>query len=352
MTCFEPPAAPTPGSAHARRFTRLAVVRASLTTWGVALAVALAAGACQKPAASGAAGKTPAVTPSPLPAYDENAALHRLVSGQRAFDWAREIVAFGPRPSGSEPLEKTRQFFEQELKKQGWVTERQTFEDTTPRGRLTFVNLRARFAAADHNPWHRSTPLLIASHYDTKHFTDIVFVGANDGASGNALQLELARVLASQPALAQRIELVFFDGEEATIQYTPLDGLHGSRHYARAWREWPRDHRPQRGIVLDMVGEKDLRIEMPANQSSAVLRRLALQAAADAGHQAVFGLSSKEIIDDHVPLAMAGIDMVNFIDMDYRVWHTADDTLEQISAESLATVGRVTLLLLEKYLLR
>jgi glutaminyl-peptide cyclotransferase len=146
--------------------------------------------------------------------------------------------------------------------------------------------------------------------------------------------------------------LVFFDGEEATVQYTPLDGLHGSRHYARAWREWPRDRRPQRGILLDMVGEKSLHIEMPANQSSEALRQLALRAAAEAGHAAHFGLSNQEILDDHVPLGSAGMEMVNFIDLNYPVWHTAGDTADQLSQESLSITGQVTLLMLEKFLAR
>jgi hypothetical protein len=315
------------------------------------LAAAAVTASCQK---SGTQGGRPdaAASLAPLPEYNPAAALYRQVSGEKALAWAEAISAFGPRPAGSEALERTRQFFERELKNLGWVTERQSFEDTTPRGRITFVNLRARFAPNGEDPWQRATPLLIASHYDTKYYTEFQFIGANDGASGNALKLELARVLATSPGVAQRVELVFFDGEEASVQYTPLDGLHGSRHYARVWREWPRDRRPRMGILLDMVGEKDLRIEMPANQSSDRLRKLALNAASEAGHGSFFGLSNQEILDDHVPLGAAGIEMVNFIDLNYRVWHTAGDTMDQLSAESLAISGQVALLLTEKYLLR
>jgi glutaminyl-peptide cyclotransferase len=307
---------------------------------------------CQKSPTAGSPAATAVPALLPLPGYEPAQSLHRHFSGDRALTWAQAVTAFGPRPAGSEALEKTRQFLESELQKLGWVTQRQTFEDTTPRGRLTFVNLRARFGGeGGGDPWSRAAPLLIASHYDTKFYTDFVFVGANDGASGNAVQLELARVLATSPAVAQRIELVFFDGEEASVEYTALDGLHGSRHYARAWRDWPQDRRPRSGILLDMVGEKDLRIEMPANQSSDRLRRLALRAAADAGHAPHFGLSSQEILDDHVPLGLAGVEMVNFIDLNYRVWHTAQDTDDQLSAASLQISGQVALLLAEKYLL-
>jgi hypothetical protein len=91
---------------------------------------------------------------------------------------------------------------------------------------------------------------------------------------------------------------------------------------------------------------------MPANQSSEALRQLALRAASEAGHGTHFGLSNQEILDDHVPLGMAGIEMVNFIELNYRVWHTAQDTVDQLSADSLAITGQVALLLTEKYLLR
>lgn len=317
------------------------------------LALATSLASCHKPAGTGPA---PATAAAPaldaLAAYDPATSLHRQISGEKTLAWARAVTALGARPSGSEALERTRQYLEKELKNIGWIVQRQTFEDTTPRGRIAFVNLRARFAGGPGDPWQRPAPLLIASHYDTKFYTEFVFVGANDGASGNAVQLELARVMATSPSVAQRVELVFFDGEEASVQYTPLDGLHGSRHYARCWREWPRDRRPRRGLLLDMVGERDLKIEMPANQSSDGLRRLALRAAAEAGHAGHFGLSTQEILDDHVPLGMAGMEMVNFIDLNYRVWHTAEDAADQLSAESLAVTGQVALLLAEKYLVR
>jgi glutaminyl-peptide cyclotransferase len=332
------PAAPRPDT---RRWLACATI---------ALTTVLAA--CQKPTTPGATSPTTSAPLDALPAYDPTTSLHLQVSGEKILAWAHAVTAMGARPAGSEAIEKTRQYLETELKNLGWVTQRQTFEDTTPRGRITFANLRARFAGGPGDPWQRAVPLIIASHYDTKFYTEFVFVGANDGASGNAVQLELARILATSPAVAQRVELVFFDGEEASVEYTPLDGLHGSRHYARAWREWPRDQRPRRGLLLDMVGEKDLKIEMPANQSSDALRRLALRAAADAGHARYFGLSSQEILDDHVPLGMAGLEMVNFIDLNYRVWHTAEDTADQLSAESLAISGQVALLFTEKYLLR
>ncbi len=315
-------------------------------------AVVLAAGLA---ATLGACRREPTALPPPplasVPAYDAAKALHPQVSGEKALAWARAVTAFGPRPSGSEALEKTRVYLEAELKKLGWATQRQTFEDTTPRGRLTFVNLRARWAGDGGDPWARRTPVVVGSHYDTKFFQNITFVGANDGGSGNGLALELARLLAQQPARAERLEIVFFDGEEATVDYTPLDGLHGSRYYAKAWRERPAAERPATALILDMVGKKDIRIRIPTNTSTR-LRDLALRAATDAGARAHFGVATGPVLDDHVPLGLAGMEVTNFIDMDYPVWHTAGDTAEQLSAASLALVGKTALLLLERDLLR
>lgn len=172
-------------------------------------ALAFVLASCQKSPAPGATAQVAVAALEPLPPYDAVGSLHQQVSGGRALTWARAVSSFGARPAGSEALEKTRLYLEKELKTMGWVTERQTFEDTTPRGRITFVNVCARFGG-DGDPWQWVTPLLIASHYDTKFFPQFNFVGANDGASGNAVQLEIARILSTEKSVAQRIELIFF----------------------------------------------------------------------------------------------------------------------------------------------
>jgi glutaminyl-peptide cyclotransferase len=280
--------------------------------------------------------------------YDPAQAVNGQFSGENSYEWAKKLVAFGPRPSGSAALEKTRTFLETELRAIGWETRRQKFEDATPRGKLTFVNLRARFPGGD--AWQRTVPLVVGSHYDTKFFANLIFVGANDGASGNAVMLELARITASHAELAKNIELVFFDGEEATINFTSTDGLHGSRHYQKFLRGLPAPARPRMGFIFDMVGDSDLCIRIPPNSSQRLLG-LALHAASDAGTRAHFGINPAEILDDHVPLAGAGLEVTNFIDLDYNAWHTSADTLDKISPASLAIAGRTGTLLIEKYLL-
>ncbi|MES2571849.1 MAG: M28 family peptidase, partial [Verrucomicrobiota bacterium] len=111
-----------------------------------------------------------------------------------------------------------------------WDVEEQPFTAETPRGPVKFVNVLARFSATTARPAPATTQtVIVCSHYDTKRFSTIRFVGASDGASSTGALLELARVLALDPAFASKIELVFFDGEEAFTQFTETDGLYGSR---------------------------------------------------------------------------------------------------------------------------
>src|SRR5205814_1544488 len=117
------------------------------------------------------------------------------VSGEKALTHVQKLVDFGPRPPGSDALEKSRKYIEQQLRDSGWEVSRQSFSDDTPRGTMTFINLIARFRGKQ--PKASSTAsFLLCSHYDTKIFDDIRFVGANDGGSSTGLLIELGRVLA------------------------------------------------------------------------------------------------------------------------------------------------------------
>ncbi len=282
--------------------------------------------------------------------FNPEKAVHGQFSGEKALGWAQKIVAIGPRPSGSAGIEKTRQFLEGELATLGWTTQRQEFEDATPRGKMKFVNIRARLKAGG-KVWEQPAPVLVTSHYDTKAFASFAFVGANDGASGNALMLEMARVCAAQPALAKQLELVFFDGEEAFVQYSLTDGFHGSRYYAQWVKSQPTDRQPKAVLVFDMIGDKDLKVGIPPN-SSEKLAGWTLSAAKDLGLSQYFGTYDKgEILDDHTAFHTAGFAATDIIDLDFKPWHTEGDTMDTISAESLQTVGRVGLLTIEKYIL-
>lgn len=273
-------------------------------------------------------------------------------SGEKALAHATSIVGFGERTPGSEGIRKAQDYIEKALSEAGWTSVRQEFEADTVKGKLPFVNIRARFPEKGGDiDWTDGGGLtLVGSHYDTKFFDAFTFVGANDGGSSTGALLELARVLAGSPDLARRIELVFFDGEENIGgEYTATDGLFGSREYAKLWRAAPPERKPVRGFVLDMVGDPQLNVNPPQDSPRPLL--LALYAAAtDLGHRRYFGLNQTDILDDHVPLNQAGIPTLDIIDLDYPHWHQAGDTVDKLSARSLEIVGSVTFRVLERLL--
>ena len=264
--------------------------------------------------------------------------LEKEFSGARALAHVEKMVALGPRPSGTPALEETRKLIEAELCAAGWTAERQEFTDPTPRGPVKFANIIARFDGAGLG----EPRMVFGGHYDTKIFESVHFLGANDGGSSAGALLELARVLARRPALARRVEIVFFDGEEAVEAFTATDGLYGSRHYGRVLRESGRARQFRFGIVWDMIGDRDLTVTLPSDSPSALTRGL-FEAAEALGVRGKWGFLSGPVLDDHVPLNQAGIPTIDIIDFDYAPWHTAGDTLDKISAESMETVGRVTL---------
>ena len=319
-----------------------------------ALAVLLAFSACgRKPSKAGEQTWT-ADAPAPVaelrePGAPPPAEIWKLFSGERAFDDVRRQVEFGPRPSGSAEIEPARAHIESSLEAAGWAVERQEFTDTTPRGPMKFVNVIARFGNTKPVPT-TTQRAIVCSHYDTKRFSTIKFVGASDGASSTGALLELARVLALDPALAAKVELVFFDGEEALQQFNETDGLYGSRYYAAKLRESGRAKQFQFGILWDMIGDRDLTITLSAD-TPGELTKAVLASAEALGVRDRFSHHDRPIYDDHVPLNMvARIPTIDLIDFDYLPWHTADDTLDKLSPASLQTIGAVTLFHLRKAL--
>jgi glutaminyl-peptide cyclotransferase len=260
-------------------------------------------------------------------------------SGEKAFAHVQHLVDLGPRAAGSEALEKSRLYIIEQLKSAGWTVTRSEFSDQTPRGKMTFVNLIARFGT---NEKKEAAQFLLCSHYDTKTFETIRFVGANDGGSSTGLLIEMARVLAINPALAAKIELLFFDGEEAFENFTATDGLYGSRHFAEELRDSGKAKSVRGGILFDMIGDKSLDVTLPPDSPADLTRNIF--AAADAlGQRGHFTYLSGGMTDDHTPLNQIGIPVIDLIDFNFPPWHTAGDTLDKISAESLEIVGRVAL---------
>src|SRR6266513_3897457 len=186
-----------------------------------------------------------------------SAPLWENFSGEKAFAHVQHLIELGPRPAGSEALEKSRLYIIEQLKSAGWTVARSEFSDQTPRGKVAFVNLIARFGTSEKK---EAAQFLLCSHYDTKTFDAIRFAGANDGGSSTGLLIEMARVLAINPALAAKVELVFFDGEEAFENFTATDGLYGSHHFASELRELAKNFRG--GILFDMIGDKSLQVTL------------------------------------------------------------------------------------------
>ena len=272
-------------------------------------------------------------------------------SGQMAYEHIESLVSYGPREPGSEAIAKAQNYIESILNKYGWKVARQSFNDQTPIGEKKFVNLRARFSPnGDDLDWKDGGgKLLICSHYDTKIIKGINFVGANDGGSSTGVLIELARNLSKDPERAKKIEFVFFDGEEAVVDFSATDGLYGSRYYGKYWRSAPKDKKPQSAYVLDLVGDKNMTIDPPFDSPAHLLSELYL-AASQIGKKSLFGIHSTPITDDHVPLNAAGIPALDIIDSNYisgRKWHQEGDDLASLSPKSLEVIGNVVLQIIE-----
>ena len=147
-------------------------------------------------------------------------------------------------------------------------------------------------------------------------------------------------MLPSELSLAAKVELVFFDGEEAFENFTATDGLFGSRHFAQSLGAEVKQFRG--GILFDMIGDKSLTVSLSPDSPPDLTLRIFASASA-LGQRAHFTFFQSEITDDHTPLNAIGIPVIDLIDFDYPPWHTAGDTLDKLSAESLQIVGQVAL---------
>lgn len=211
---------------------------------------------------------------------------------------------------------------------------RDVFTAATPSGDRRFVNLYADFQQNPTSRW-----VVLISHFDTKAGCP----GANDGASTSALLLTLTQLLSERKSPPGNILLVWTDGEECQGGvYTPEDGLQGSKRaveYLKAKKQ-----AVQAVICLDMLGDRDLHISVPAN-GTPTLAKLAVHAGRRIGHPGLVSLSELSVRDDHVPFLDAGFPAIDLIDFDYGPgnswWHTAEDTCDKLSEESLLKAGRL-----------
>ncbi|MFQ6043869.1 MAG: M28 family peptidase [Candidatus Poribacteria bacterium] len=263
---------------------------------------------------------------------------------EHAFQYLVRQCEFGPRNPGSKGHENAKRYLISELKRYSSEVVAQEFEHTDKQKPLKLTNIIACFGKKD------GEKILLAAHWDTRPFAEhdpnpekqnTPIIGANDGASGVAVLLEVARILNSKPP-ENEIFIVFFDGEDYGKRSSEM--LLGSRYFADNMEKW----KPYYGILLDMVGDKelDLPMEQLSYRAAPELTQKVWQTAMDLGLDAFHPQFGPAVVDDHVPLIEAGVPCIDIIDFDYPYWHTTEDTPDKCSAGSLETLGKLILALI------
>lgn len=266
--------------------------------------------------------------------------------GKRAWSHLEEVVAFGERPAGSASIERLRSYLIDQLTKLHLEPVREAFREETPIGPIDFCNVYVDIPGSDAGP--TSSIIVFCTHYDTKRGLEGTFVGANDGGSGTAVLLELARCLAErEKRSAVTYRLLFLDGEEAVRpKWAGKDNCYGSRHHVAELERAGALERVKACVLLDMIGDRDLRLTHEL-YSDARLLRIVSEAAHSAGLEEHVGATPREIRDDHLSFQDAGVPSVDLIDFEYgpanEYWHSAADTLDKCSAQSLEAIGRILL---------
>src|SRR6266852_5930070 len=254
--------------------------------------------------------------------------------GKRAFTHVAKQVGFGPRPSGSLALVPLQEYMQTELKSYGCRVEVDSFTADTPAGRLPMKNIVAKI------PGEKSGVILLGTHYDTKRLEN--FVGADDGGSSTAVMLELARLLCAQRG-RYAVWIAFFDGEEAVNpEWHDPDNSYGSRQMAARLATSGELGKIKAFLLADIVGTKVLRFKRDS-YSTKPLVDLVWATAAKLGYSSTFVEDASEILDDHKSFVKRNVPSVDVIDLEIPYWHTTEDTLDKISAKSLAITGHVFL---------
>lgn len=272
-------------------------------------------------------------------------------NGAAAYEYVAVQMRFGVRVPNTPGHRNAGNWIEERLRLTADSVEVQSFLHVTTEGdTLELRNFIARFRPGDPNR------ILFMAHWDTRPTADkslnighqmLPVPGANDGGSGVALLLGVADALDLVPP-GLGVDLVFVDGEDYGDFSQDVDVLIGSRYFAANLLA---GYQPLFGVLFDMIGDTDLQIYQEGNSVSGapeVVDRV-WRAAAEMGYSRTFVPSLRApIMDDHVPLLEAGIRMIDVIDIDYSYWHTTEDTIDKVSAESLQIVGDVAMALLRQ----
>ncbi len=253
-------------------------------------------------------------------------------NGERAYQDVLYQTSLGTRIPGSLAHEQIVEWMRSELESAGWQAE---VQNNAAMGH-PIQNIVARRS-------NQPPQIILAAHYDSRLVADRdpdparrgePVPGANDGASGVAVLLELARRL---PSDTVPVWLVFFDAED-NGGLPGWDWILGSRAFVAAL-----EHRPQAVVVVDMVGDVDLNIHIERNSDSQLVAEIWAQAAALGYEKTFIPMPKYSMLDDHTPFLEAGIPAALLIDFDYPYWHTSADTADKVSAQSLKAVGETLL---------
>lgn len=269
------------------------------------------------------------------------------IDPNRAWQYLKEILAFGPRWDGSKGQEKVGDYLHNRLKADH--VEDDAFMAQTPAGPIKMRNIIAKF------PGSKDGIIVLGSHIDTNYpLRNTNFAGANDGGSSTALLLAIADQLRGRKLEGYSVWLAFFDGEESIpstrpgdLRWSDADALYGSRHLAQKWQQDGTSKKIKALMLADMIGDKDLDILRDTNSSS-WLEDLIGEAARRLGYQSYFfqtvtGMGG----DDHLPFAQTGVPVADLIDFNYgynnAFHHTTEDTIDKCSPKSLQITGDVIL---------
>jgi len=251
-------------------------------------------------------------------------------NGERAITDIEYQLSLGPRTPGSTGHDQILAWMQAELSSAGWDTELQEAESMGH----PIQNLIAKRGAGS-DPW-----IILGAHYDTRMYADhdpdpgrwtSPVPGANDGASGVAVLMELARVLPTD--FPGEIWLVFFDAED-NGDIPGWDWILGSRVFVEKL-----EGKPDAFVLVDMIGDADLNIYIERNSDFKLTTEIWGQAASLGYVDHFIPMPKYRMLDDHIPFLQAGIPAVDIIDFDYPHWHTVEDTLDKVSAHSLQIVG-------------
>lgn len=290
-------------------------------------------------------GQSPAARPTA-----DAAPLKNPLDASRAYGYLEAICALGPRYSGSPGMAAQQKMLREHFEKLGGKVSFQEFRAKNPLGgTVPMANLLVQ--------WHpeRKERILLAAHYDTRPFPDSdpnpiartqgTFIGANDGASGTAVLMELAHLM---PGLESKygVDFVLFDGEELVYEHGRDPYCLGATWFARQYVAKPPAHKYTWGVLLDMVGDADLQIYYEAQSYTwRNVRPLTVSIwniAKQLGVKEFIPRTGYEVVDDHVPLRnIAKIPTCDIIDFSYPAWHTEADTPQRCSGGSLSKVGWV-----------